>query len=303
MNIPFNREPLNVFRGKNRDIFIFETKGDNIEQKVVESFGEEWLKFQDFSDELIDVTAREYFDILNDKIINAQSYVLDVGCGTGRWSKYIAKKVGFVESIDPSDAIFAADNLLREIKNVRLSKASTETIPFNDESFDFVMSIGVLHHIPNTEQAMRDCVKKLKQGGYFYCYLYHNLESQSPFSKILFELSEIIRKFVSRLPYKIKSALCDILALIIYMPIVLFGRLLIAMGLKKSATKMPLSFYHNKPFFMIRNDSLDKFGTRLENRFSKAEVIELMKNCGLVDIVVSNGIPHYHAVGRKDKSY
>lgn len=45
--------------------------------------------------------------------------------------------------------------------------ASTDNIPFNDETFDFGMSIGVLHHIPNTQKALRDCVKKIKMGDTF----------------------------------------------------------------------------------------------------------------------------------------
>jgi ubiquinone/menaquinone biosynthesis C-methylase UbiE len=301
MKIAYNQQPLQTIEGKNRQIAVFETNGENIAAKVVQSFGDEWLKFQDFTDKLIADTAKEYFDVLNESIVNKNTYALDIGCGTGRWTKYLSQKAGFVEAMDPSNAIFAADNLLGTLENVRLTKASTETIPFDDEAFDFVMSVGVLHHIPDTRKAMEDCVKKVKRGGYFYCYLYHNLESLNWFSKILFWLSELIRKVVSKLPYKIKSFVCDILAVVIYMPIILLGRLLILTGLKNIAAKMPLNFYHNKTFFMVRNDSLDKFGTSLENRFSKEEVSQLMENCGLTDIVISNGIPYYHAVGKKDK--
>jgi hypothetical protein len=50
---------------------------------------------------------------------------------------------------------------------------------------------------------------------------------------------------------------------------------------------------------MVRNDALDRFGTRLEQRFSAKEIIEMMENAGLMNIVISNGIPYYHAVGRK----
>jgi hypothetical protein len=63
---------------------------------------------------------------------------------------------------------------------------------------------------------------------------------------------------------------------------------------------LPLSYYHNKSFFIIRNDSLDKFGTSLEQRFSKKEVGDLMANCGLEDIIISTGAPFYHTVGRKN---
>ena len=299
MKSTYNQVPLQVVAGKNREIAIFSTEGKNIDLKVVQSFGEEWLKFNDFSDDIIEGSANEYFDILNDTIINKNTYAIDVGCGTGRWTKFLTNKVGFIEAIDPSNAIFAADNLLGKIENVRLAKASTDTIPFADETFDFAMSIGVLHHIPDTQQAMIDCVKKVKRQGYFYCYLYHNLEKMNWWLKLLFNFSELVRKIVYPLPSPIKHFVCDMLALIIYMPFILWVRMLIFLGFYELAKKMPLYAYHNKAFFIVRNDSLDKFGTSLEQRFSKKEVEQLMANCGLENIVISSGTPYYHTIGRK----
>lgn len=299
MATTYNQLPVQVVAAENREIAVFSSPGKNIDGEVVKSFGEEWLKFNAFTDEMIEQGAREYFDILDEKIINKNTYVIDVGCGTCRWTKYLSDKVQFIEAIDPSNAIFAADKLLGGTSNVRLSKASTDNIPFDDETFDFGMSIGVLHHIPDTLGAMKDCVRKVKKGGYFYCYLYHNLEQLNWASRALFRMSEMVRKVVCRLPNPIKKIICDLLAVLIYMPLIMLVRFLIFLGFKKTALKMPLNSYHNKPFFIIRNDSLDKFGTSLEQRFSKKEVESLMDRCGLEEIVISTGSPFYHAVGRK----
>lgn len=295
----FIKQPDTIIQGKNRQINIFNLEGKNIDKKVVDEFGNEWLKFYKHNDDLIKKGGEEYFDILNDEIINSETYALDIGCGTGRWTKYLASKIGFVEAVDPSNAIFAADKLLGNIKNVRLSKASIETLPFADETFDFVMSIGVLHHIPDTQKALNDCVKKLKRGGLFYVYLYYNLDRRGPFYKMLFTISDSIRKIVSKFPGKLKHFVCDVLAIIFYMPFILIGRFLKKLGFKDLAKRMPLHGYQNRSFFMIRNDTLDRFGTRLEQRFSKKQVKEMMGKAGLTDIVISDGIPFYHAVGRK----
>ncbi len=295
----YKDQPLKYVKASNREIAIFSTEGENIDTEVVKSFGDEWLKFHDFSDETIARIAKEYFDILNEEIVNKNTYALDIGCGTGRWTKWLTRKAGFIEAIDPSNAIFAADKLLGDIQNVRLSKASVETIPFPDETFDFAMSIGVLHHIPDTQQAMKDCVKKVKKGGFFYCYLYYNLETRGWWFKTLYWLSDLIRKVVCRLPSAIKRVVCDILAIVIYMPLVLWVRFLVLIGLRRVARKMPLSAYNNKSFFVIRNDCLDKFGTRLEQRFSKEQVEKMMRNCGLDNIVISPLTPFYHAIGKK----
>jgi SAM-dependent methyltransferase len=299
MEVNFIRPPDSIFKAKNREINIFKIDGKNIDNKVVNEFGDEWLKFFEQDDDVVKKAGEEYFDILNSDIINSKTYALDVGCGTGRWTKYLAPKIGFIEAVDPSKAIFAADELLGDIQNVRLSQASIETLPFEDETFDFVMSIGVLHHIPDTKKALNDCVKKVKKGGYFYVYLYYNLDRRGPFYKALFELSDLVRKIVSRFPGKIKHFICDVLAVIFYMPFVWTGRLFNFLGFKNLANRMPLHGYQSRSFFTVRNDALDRFGTRLEQRFSAKEIREMMQSAGLTDIVISDGIPYYHAVGKK----
>lgn len=299
MKQEYNSSPIRVIEGKKVNVNIFSTEGNNIDSEVVKTFGEEWTKFKDYSDEEIRSAGAMYFDILTDDIVNKNTYALDIGCGTGRWTKCLSERIGFVEAIDPSEAIFAAADLLKDVKNVRLTRASVETIPFPDETFDFVMSIGVLHHIPDTQQAVIDCVKKVKKNGYFFCYLYYNLEDKNLLFKFLFWLSNFLRMGVCRLPAGLKRFTCDVLAVLLYMPFILAGKLLNFFGLKKLAKKTPLSDYSDKTFFIIRNDSLDRFGTRLEQRFSKKEVIEMMEKSGLSDIIVSPLSPYYHALGRK----
>ncbi|MEO8111158.1 MAG: class I SAM-dependent methyltransferase [Ginsengibacter sp.] len=299
MKTAYNKAPLQIVKGANKEIYIFSTDGNNIDPLVVQDFGNEWLKFQNYSTEEIKSWAISYFDILDDSIVNKNTYALDIGCGTGRWTKYLSERAGFIEAVDPSNAVLAADYLLGEIKNVRIAKASVETIPFDDETFDFVMSIGVLHHIPDTQMALTDCVKKVKKGGYFYVYLYHNLENRGLLFKSVFYVSEGIRKVVSKFPPALKRYSCDLLAVTTYMPFVATGRFLNFMGLKKLSNKLPLRDYQNKSFFIIRNDALDKYGTTLEQRFSKEQVIALMKNSGLDNIKVSPQSPYYHAVGQK----
>jgi ubiquinone/menaquinone biosynthesis C-methylase UbiE len=295
----YSKEPEKVLNLENKQISVFNIHGGNIDSTVVEDFGEEWLKFNDFNDNWIKEAGEKYFDIIDETIVNKNTYVLDIGCGTGRWTKYLASKAGFIEAIDPSNAIFSAEKLLRQIQNVRLTKAAVDTIPFPDETFDFAMSVGVLHHIPDTQQALRDCVRKVKKGGYFYVYLYYNFEERGFFFKTLFRGTDLIRNIISKLPSKLKKIVCDIMAVIIYLPLKWCTLFFIFMGLPEFAKKIPLSAYYNKSFFIIRNDALDRFGTRLEQRFSKIKVEEMMKNSGLTNILISPGLPYYHAIGKK----
>lgn len=296
----YNQAPVKeVPFGENSSIASFEIKETNIDKQTVVSFGGEWKKFDSFSEEEIKRTGDMYFDIIDFKQINEQSTVMDVGCGTGRWTKYIASRVKFVEAVDPSEAVFSAANLLKDQKNVRITQASTDNLPFDDNTFDLVFSIGVLHHIPDTRQAMRDCIKKLKKDGLFLVYLYYNFDNRSLLFKFLFKLSNFLRKIVSSLPSRLKRITCDCLALFVYMPFVLAARLFYQIGLKKIAKKIPLSIYANQTFNIIRNDSLDRFGTPLEQRFSREQIATMMRECGLTDIVFSENVPYWHGVGRK----
>jgi ubiquinone/menaquinone biosynthesis C-methylase UbiE len=297
---PFNITPTSTIKGTRREIYCFENtaSNNNIHKDVIDSFGEEWKKFHQFTHDEMENYGQMYFDIVDETMLNKNSYAIDIGCGTGRWTKYLESRMGFMEAIDPSDAIFVADKFLTQ-PNVRLSKASVDNIPFDDETFDFAMCVGVLQFIPDTQKAMNDCVKKVKIGGYFFTYLYYNLENRNVFFKMLFAIASAARKMISSFSTPVKKFICDIIAVVIYMPFVLTGRFLKILDLKKVADKMPLSTYQSETFFVIRNDALDRFGTSVEKRFSKAEVEAMMKNAGLENIVFSEKMPYWHAVGKR----
>jgi hypothetical protein len=49
----------------------------------------------------------------------------------------------------------------------------------------------------------------------------------------------------------------------------------------------------------MRNDALDRFGTALEQRFSKSQVETMMRDAGLENVTISPNIPYWHAVGKR----
>ena len=59
----------------------------------------------------------------------------------------------------------------------------------------------------------------------------------------------------------------------------------------------PLSAYRRASYYMMRNDSLDRFGTRLEQRFTRAEIESMMQHAGLDRIQFSEVEPYWCAVG------
>mgnify|MGYP002777733597 CR=1 FL=1 len=266
MFFPYTRNPDSSTK-KNKVISFFDDLS-NVDDRTVTSFGDEWNKFDRFSDHEILTTAKEYFDILPESI-NADSKVLDVGCGTGRWTKYLSARINCIDAIDPSAAIFAADRLLESRPNVRLTRCSVDNLPVPDNAYDLVMSIGVLHHVPDTRKALACCVAKAKKGGYVYVYLYYNLDNRGVVFKVAFFVSNVLRRLVSRLPKTSKHLVCDFLALLLYLPFISLARLFRFFGLIQLSEFLPLSSYQNKTWFVIRANALDPFGTPYRTTFFK----------------------------------
>jgi len=280
-------------------IASFDTLGPNLDAEIVESFGSEWKRFGWFSDTAIEVAGAEYFDIVPKDVLAAVGHALDAGCGSGRWSRYLSTRVGFVESIDPSEAVFSASELNRDRKNVRVTRASLDNVPFADGSFDFAICLGVIHHLPNPALALRRLVQKVKPGGHVLVYVYYNLDQRGPLYRGLFLLADGIRRVVSRMPHRLKGWVCDVFAFSIYLPLIAVSRAVVLAGGREAADRLPLTYYQNKSLRDIRTDALDRFGTAVERRFTRDEFVSMMNTAGLKDVVVSPRAPFWHALGQR----
>ena len=146
----------------------------NIDRETVDGFGEEWSAF-DQDDLPAEEQARlfeAYFSTFPWDALDANSEGFDLGCGSGRWAVLVAPRVGKLHCIDPAaKALEVSRQRLAGMGNVEFHEAASDTIPLADSSQDFGYSLGVLHHIPDTGQALKDAVRKLKPGAPFLLYL------------------------------------------------------------------------------------------------------------------------------------
>jgi ubiquinone/menaquinone biosynthesis C-methylase UbiE len=222
----------------------------------------------------------------------------DLGCGSGRWAALMLERVGMLHCIDPSPkALAVAQRRLGSNPNARFQIASSETIPLADNSQDFGYALGVLHHIPNTMEAMKDCARKLRSGAPFLVYLYYRFENRPSWFKQLWRVSESGRTIISRLPFPLRKAITNVIAAAVYLPLARSAKLLERTGFNVSA--VPLSSYRNYSFYTMRTDALDRFGTRLEQRFTRSEIDQMMKQAGFTDIQFRESEPFWIACGRK----
>ncbi|MEX2379418.1 MAG: hypothetical protein WD530_01645, partial [Vicingaceae bacterium] len=135
--------------------------------------------------------------------------------------------------------------------------------------------------------------------GHALIYLYYALDNRGFLFKLTFYLTGLLRMIVSRLPAKLKQMLCDVIAVVIYLPLVCFSRLVKKTISGNGFKKIPLAYYHDKSWNIIRNDALDRFGTPLEQRFSKIEIKEMLEEAGMHNIVFSDNEPYWHVVAQK----
>lgn len=274
----------------------------NIDLRTVEGFGDEWAAYTQH--QLNPSEQRrmfaQYFAIFPFGELPEQAEGFDLGCGSGRWAELVAERIGRLHCIDPSEkALKVARQRLSSAANVAYHHAGVDHIPLADSSQDFGYSLGVLHHVPDPAAGLRACVAKLKPGAPFLLYLYYSFDNRRPWFRTLWRGTDIARRAISGLPFTLRKPVTVAIAAGVYWPLARAAKLADRLGFDTDA--FPLSAYRDSSFYTMRTDSLDRFGTRLEHRFSRAEIEDLMRASGLEDIRFHDGVPYWVACGRRSR--
>ena len=186
----------------------------NIDPKTVASFGDKWTRFDQTV--MNEVEARrvfdEYFAIFPCTRLPAGAEGFDMGCGTGRWARWVAAKVGRLHCIDPSDAINVAREELASFDNVEFHRATVDAACLPSGSMDFGYSLGVLHRVPNTVAAVQSCADLLKPGAPLLLYLYYAFDNRPVWFRGLWRVSDGMSRAICRLPPGMKHAVTDVIA-------------------------------------------------------------------------------------------
>jgi len=272
----------------------------NVDPSVVAGFGDEWTRFDQsaLSAEELETLARAYFAIFPWDCLPRDAVGLDLGCGSGRWAKYVAPRVGWLHCVDASAAALdVARRNLAGLRNVTFHHASVDDLPLADASLDFAYSLGVLHHVPSPADGVASIAAKLKPGAPLLLYLYYAFDNRPGWFRLVWRASDAFRLLISRAPHLLRYAGSQVLAALVYWPLARTARVLDRAGLSVDA--FPLAAYRDRSFYVMRTDALDRFGTRLEQRFTRAEIAAIMRGAGLTDVRFSPGGPFWCAVGTR----
>lgn len=263
---------------------------------TVEGFGREWSVYDQTERDPTSTRrsfdryfARFPWDALADGAVG-----LDVGCGTGRWAELVAERPVTVLALDASPE--ALEVARRRLAPGTVANGSAVELPVRDDSLDFAFSLGVLHHLPDTEGALAEINRVLRPGAPFLVYLYYAFDNRPVWFRAVWRASDLLRRRISRLPHDRRLAVTRAIAAVVYWPLARASALLERLGLP--VERIPLSAYRDQPFYVMKTDALDRFGTQLEKRYTRTEIHRMLTAAGFREIAFKDGVPYWCAVAR-----
>jgi 2-polyprenyl-3-methyl-5-hydroxy-6-metoxy-1,4-benzoquinol methylase len=281
-----------------REALAGEASATGTDAKQVEtalSFGYEWHRFPEMYDEW----ERQFLDYMqpHGPGFFRGKKVLDAGCGNGRFAYYAAKYGAEVWAIDLGPAVEVARHNTESV-GANVVQADLHNPPFALESFDFIYSIGVLHHLPDPEVAFRNLLRFLKPGGEVQIYLYWKPESR-PIKSLLLSGIAGARRLTTRMPHKAVHVLAYPAAASAFLFFVWPYRIMKRVPpLERLAEELPMKQYASYPFRVCVNDQLDRLSAPIENRYTRADVQNWLSRASLESPIVGENFG-WVATGRK----
>jgi len=215
--------------------------------------------------------------------------VLDAGCGDGIDLANQARRGGVeMIGVDLSDGgCLSSFDATRTMTTAHVAQANLCRLPFQDGTFDFIYSFGVLHHLSSPERGIHELVRVLRPGGGLAIYLYEDFSERAWAWRWLLRLSNQLRRVTTRLPHRLLYALCQLGSPVAYLLFTVPARIFSHVpGGRALANSMP--FRHGTGPCSLVGDLYDRFSAPVEQRYSRAEAAGLCRNTGLERLVVAH---------------
>lgn len=199
--------------------------------------------------------------------------VAEVGSGSGRIVNMLAKVgAGRITALEPSDAFISLQANTQEIQDcIEYVNEPGENLPL--ANFDYVFSIGVIHHIPEPQATVKRIFASLRDGGEFLVWLYGKEGNE-----LYLSIAEPIRRITQRMPASLLSALSWVFSVLLSVYANLCRWLTLPMRDYMRSVILPLGW--RQRFLVV----FDQLNPAYAKYYTKAEAEALLAEAGFSDI-------------------
>ena len=269
----------------------------NADASTVAGFGAEWQRFDQAGLSAAEAPAlfEKYFDVFPGTTCLRRRGIRP-GLRQRALGALRRHRGGTLHCVDASaDALAVARRNLRGRPNCHFHHASVDDCRFADDSMDFGYSLGVLHHVPDTAAGIRACVRSSNRARR-PALLYYRFDNRPAWYRAFWRL----RKGPSRrVPAAQAARACrrQIVAGGVYWPL---ARRAVwwSTGARTCRPSRSPSIA-SASYYTMRTDALDRFGTRLEQRFTRAEIVRDDEGRGPRCTRFSDQEPFWCAIGHR----
>lgn len=183
-----------------------------VSDQHLDSFGHQWTTFEVAHDDEDRATFEAKTGVRLAELKGLR--VLDAGCGGGRYAKICGEAGAKVVGADHTRAVEKARQLCAHLPNVQFVQADLKHLPLEPGSFDFVFSIGVMHHDVATRPVFDAVARMVKPGGRYSVWLYRRNQWWQEW------INSGLRSITTRLPASALMPFCHAGAILGSIPIV-----------------------------------------------------------------------------------
>lgn len=269
---------------------------EHLLDRTRESFGYQWTTFSeivcDFQENFWNYLTPATPDLFQNQL------GLDAGCGFGRHIYHAAACGAEMVGMDFSRAIDSARKNTRHLRNIHLVQGDIYAPPFGKGIFDFVYSIGVLHHLPDPVRGFQALTPLLRPGGMVFIWVY------SKRRRLTNLLLEVARRVTTHLPHPLVNALSFLGATIdqycFIVPYRVFRHLPKAGPVIDRLMFSRIKMYSAYPFQVLHADWFDRLAAPIRFYYSENEVERLAQEAGIADVKVTpTGLYGWRASGTR----
>jgi SAM-dependent methyltransferase len=259
-----------------------------------ESFGYQWTQFHEMATDFRQ-NFLEYIHPVEEMFFPGKLGI-DIGCGFGRHIYNAALFGAEMVGLDISDAIESTRKNTEHLAHVHLVQANIYQPPFDEGTFDFAYSIGVLHHLPDPEAGFQRVTSLVKPHGAVFIWVYSKTRT------VANTLLEAIRAVTTRLPAPLQKTISWVAAVIDWVCFITPFKLLAVGPLAHIGERLlpRLKLYTRYPFQVVWADWFDRLAAPIRFYYNGEDMQGWLARARLTHTTISpTGLFGWRAYGER----